>query len=437
MFLRPLAILLMLGALALALDAAPALAELVTTTGERYKNVNVNSMTTETVSISHSVGVATLRWSDIPDAVKPRLGYDAAKIAQAKQQQQTQSNASASAPPQLELTSIGTRYKAELERKCSSTAVTPVSDVVAARQFLAATQQLVPKLSDHAQLIVAKWSEVSRQLSGSGLNDVGLPRVFLKQFSQEDALSNRQVLESARGLKDQLVASKVPGSERVTLALLALFSAYASLSERDRTPSSEPADFLRDVRTQYEFFAIALLVFADQLKAFADHAPDATKQQAVQSPSSPAATQAPSVDTKEGRFHAKISIAGLPLLGTMHEVKTLLIPANAEFAKKLSLPHEIESRVVIFNEKDKIGCLYAAADADGDIFFNHVRPGTYKFIIFTREMTSVPAEGERAKRILSKYFTDESVKLLAQFKIDSADVEILPGEEVKRAYHFD
>ena len=114
-----------------------------------------------------------------------------------------------------------------------------------------------------------------------------------------------------------------------------------------------------------------------------------------------------------------------------------MIPTNAEFAKKLSLPHEIESRVVIFNERDKIGCFYATTDADGDVFFNHVRPGIYKFIIFTREMIEVPAQAQRAKHILSKYFTDESVELLLHFRTDSADVEILPGEEIKKAYHFD
>lgn len=265
---------LVLAAGALAQDARPPIPELVTVAGEHYKNVVVNSVTTDTVSITHSVGVLTLRWSDIPDAAKARLGYDAQKFARAKEQHRAQANASAAAVPQLQLTGTAAQYKAQLERKLASTPVSLVTDIAAARQFLSTTQQLVPSLNKHAQLTMEKWSEVARQLAGSGLSDAGVERVFLKQFSQEDTRNNVQVLESTRALKDQLLTSKVPGTERVTLAVMSLFSAYASLCERDRTPSADPADFIRDLRTQYEFFAVAIIVFADQLKAFVEKVPD-------------------------------------------------------------------------------------------------------------------------------------------------------------------
>ena len=274
---RFLAILLALPTCAFAQDASSPLPELVTITGKHYKQVVVNSRTVDTVSFTHAVGVATLPWADIPDTVKPKLGYDAAKIAEAKKQQAAQANASAAAVTDLQLSPFAAQYKAQLENKLASTASSPVSDIAAARQFLAITKQLVPKMSEHAQLIMAKWVEVSRQLGGSGLSDGGVERVFLKQFSQEDTLSNVQFLNSARALKDQLVASKVPGSERVTSALLSLFSAYASLCERDRTPSADPAEFIRDLRTEYEFFGAALVVFADQLKSFAGQVSDAAE----------------------------------------------------------------------------------------------------------------------------------------------------------------
>lgn len=162
----------------------------------------------------------------------------------------------------------------------------------------------------------------------------------------------------------------------------------------------------------------------------------ANDDQAGPAPAAPA-TPIPSTNSKEGRFHAKITIAGIPLLGLMHEIQTVLIPRNAEFSKKLSMPDELDSSFMIFGPKDRVGSFYATADAEGDVFFNHVPPGTYKFIIFTREIIQLPAQAQRAKHILSKYFTDESAELLSHYRTDSADIEVLPGEEVKRAYHFD
>jgi hypothetical protein len=140
---------------------------------------------------------------------------------------------------------------------------------------------------------------------------------------------------------------------------------------------------------------------------------------------------------KEGRFHGKISIAGVAHIGAMHDVQILLIPSKAAFARKLSIPSEVEARVVISDEKDKIGCFYARADADGDVVLNHVPAGTYTFVIITREMIEVPAGRVKARHILSKYFDDRSTELFSNFKVDSVEVEILPGEETKRAYHFD
>ena len=133
-------------------------------------------------------------------------------------------------------------------------------------------------MSDHAKVIMAKWVEVASQLSSSGLRNEGVERVFLKQFSQEDTLSNVQLVTSARSIKDQLINSQVSGTERVTPALMVLFSAYAGLCERDRTPSADPADFIRDLHTKYEFFAVALIVFADQLIPFAERINEASQK---------------------------------------------------------------------------------------------------------------------------------------------------------------
>jgi hypothetical protein len=164
------------------------------------------------------------------------------------------------------------------------------------------------------------------------------------------------------------------------------------------------------------------------------------QQQTQPSPSpvaSAAATPAPSIDPKEGRFHAQITIAGIPRLGVMHSVVTLLIPKDAQFVTKLTIPAELISRAGIFNDQDKINCFFAEADADGDVLFPHVPPGKYRFCIFTREMVEVPTERKVAKAILARYFTSESVELLSNFKTESTEIEIRPGEETKWAYHFD
>jgi hypothetical protein len=162
-------------------------------------------------------------------------------------------------------------------------------------------------------------------------------------------------------------------------------------------------------------------------------------QQQAQPSSSPvssaAATPAPSIDPKEGRFHAEISIAGMPKLGLMHSVTTLLIPKDAQFVAKLTIPAELPLRAI--DAPDKINCFYAEADADGDVFFAHVPPGKYRFCIFTREMVEVPTERKVAKAILARYFTPESVELLSNFKTESTEIEIRAGEETKWAYHFD
>lgn len=142
-------------------------------------------------------------------------------------------------------------------------------------------------------------------------------------------------------------------------------------------------------------------------------------------------------EPKEGRFHGKISIAGKRLLGLMDWVETLLIPSQAEFVKKLTYPVEIGARVTIYKEKDKAGCFYATADAEGDVVINHVPPGKYTFLVFTREKARGPAERTAAKRILAKYFTDKYADFHSEVRIAEIDVEILPGEETKKAYYFD
>ena len=169
-----------------------------------------------------------------------------------------------------QLTPLASKYRQELEAVISQKEVHPVTDLRKAAEFLNTSNQLVLKMGKHAELIMSKWMDVAGQLSSAGLGDEGLQRVFLKQFTQEDTLSNIDLINQARAVKDQLLADQVNGVERVGIALTSLFSAYASLCERDRTPSAEPADFIRDLRVKHELFGAAYLVFAYQLKACTD-----------------------------------------------------------------------------------------------------------------------------------------------------------------------
>jgi hypothetical protein len=244
------------------------LPELVTTKGEHFKHVTITSQTLDTVTVMHDSGVATISWSDIPAEAQRSFGFDAAK-ADALKKEQAAAHAAAT-PPAVQLTPLASKYRQQLEALISQKEVRPVTDLRKAAEYVNTSNQLVLKMSKHAELIMSKWMDVAGQLSSSGLGDAGLQRVFLKQFTQEDTLSNTDLVNGARVVKGQLSADPVDGVERLNVSLTALFSAYASLCERDRTPSAEPADFIRDLRVKHEFFGAAYLVFVYQLKACSD-----------------------------------------------------------------------------------------------------------------------------------------------------------------------
>ncbi len=253
--------------------------KLTATDGTVYTGVTITGADSTGIRFSHDSGLASIPWAQVPADVQASLGYDPKKAAEATRQSaaaKAQQQAAAANDPAAKLSPAIARYKRDLERLIAQKDVSKISDVQAAARFINTSKQLVPMMGDHVQLIMAKWSQAAEQLSRSGLREAGIQRVFLKQFSQEDSLSNLQLVNGARAIKDQLANAQVPGSERATAALLAFFSSYASLCERDRTPSADPADFIRDIRTKYEFFAATLFVFADQSKAFTDQINAAT-----------------------------------------------------------------------------------------------------------------------------------------------------------------
>lgn len=158
-------------------------------------------------------------------------------------------------------------YQIDLQKLIRDVQLGEITDLRQADELMANCNALVVTMTEHSKLIITKWAQITSLLSDSGLNDRGLQKVFLKQFTEEEALNNLRILTACRKTKDELLAKRVSGCERTQAALQSLFSAYANLCERDRKPTDEPADFLREIRHRFDSLAANIFVYSEEIKA--------------------------------------------------------------------------------------------------------------------------------------------------------------------------
>ena len=59
--------------------------ELITSSGKTYQNVSISKVTPSEVSITHESGAARIPFSDLPEDLRAKLGYDPAKAEAHKQ----------------------------------------------------------------------------------------------------------------------------------------------------------------------------------------------------------------------------------------------------------------------------------------------------------------------------------------------------------------
>jgi hypothetical protein len=199
--------------------------------------------------------------------VQKQYGYDSAKAAAYKAQLAESEQAKHKDTTTNGSTELGAKYRDGVNAALARTVVTEVTDIPKVIEFLSESTALSSAMEQRATAIFTKWVDASSSLARSGLSETGDAKVFLKQFTQEEALENTRLLTDTRTVKDSLVGSRIHGTERLQLALNTLFTNYASICELDRTPSAHPADFLYDLRIKMEFFGVNYLAYANEMKA--------------------------------------------------------------------------------------------------------------------------------------------------------------------------